>query len=252
MSSWAQPIAGAWTNADALDVAALAYSNSSLVGGPVEIGGMPGASGLDGTLSVGYGVSDTKVAVGLAYDAGGNAIAFRWDAGNGITRLAVNRPGNYSRANGVSADGSLAWGWNDQDDGFRSAVLWHEGVPTDLVDADGNTVGEADGGSRDGSLIVGSGHSTPDGASAWRWTAATGCAHALMPSTSTKPVSTDEPRSFAQRQPLSPAMPAAMRPLCERLVICPLAMPRSVKLAACAGPASRAKAMAAYSDVRMD
>ncbi|MGN6519336.1 MAG: hypothetical protein ACTHK2_07935 [Dokdonella sp.] len=174
MSSWAQPIAGAWTNADALDVAALAYSNSGLVGGPVEIGGMPGTSGLDGTLSVGYGVSDTKVAVGLAYDDGGNAIAFRWDAGSGITRLAVNRPGNYSRANGVSADGSVAWGWNDQDDGFRSAVLWHDGAPTDLVDADGNPVGEADGGSRDGSVIVGSGYATPDGASAWRWTAATG------------------------------------------------------------------------------
>lgn len=174
MSSWAQPVAGAWSNADALDVGALAYSNSSLVGGPLEIGGMPGASGVDGTLSVGYGVSDTKVAVGLAYDVGGNAIAFRWDAGNGITRLAVNRPGNYSRANGVSADGSVAWGWNDQDDGFRSAVAWHDGVPTDLVDADGNPIGEADGGSRDGSVIVGSGYATPDGASAWRWTAATG------------------------------------------------------------------------------
>jgi len=174
MSSWAQPVAGAWTNAATLDIAALAYSNSDLLGGPVEIGGMPGATGLDGTLSVGYGVSDTKVAVGLAYDDGGNAIAFRWDAGNGIARLTVNRPGNYSRANGISADGSVIWGWNDQDDGFRSAVVWHDGVPTDLVDAESNPIGEADGGSRDGSVIVGSGLATPDGSSAWRWTAATG------------------------------------------------------------------------------
>ncbi|HEU4665193.1 MAG TPA: hypothetical protein VFS55_14285 [Dokdonella sp.] len=174
MSSWAQPIAGAWTDAATLDVAALAYSNSDLVGGPVEIGGIPGGVGLDGTLSVGYGVSDTNVAVGLAYDDTGNAIAFRWDAGAGIARLAVGRPGNYSRANGISADGSVVWGWNDQDDGFRSAVVWHDGVLTDLVDAEGNPVGEADGGNRDGGVIVGSGLATPDGSSAWRWTAATG------------------------------------------------------------------------------
>ncbi|HEY6940729.1 hypothetical protein [Dokdonella sp.] len=174
MSSWAQPIAGAWTNAATLDVAALAYSNSDLVGGPVEIGGMPDAAGLDGTLSVGYGVSDTNVAVGLAYDDTGNAIAFRWDADAGIARLAVDRPGNASRANGVSADGRVIWGWNDQDDGFRSAVVWHDGVPSDLLDADGHSVGEADGGSRDGRVVVGSGLATPDGSSAWRWTAATG------------------------------------------------------------------------------
>jgi hypothetical protein len=182
MHAWAQPVTGSWTNGDGLDVAALAYTNSDLLGGPVEIGGMPGATGLDGTLSVGYGVSDTKVTVGLAYDDGGNAIAFRWDATSGISRLNVPRPDNYARANGISADGSVIWGWNDQDDGFRSAVVWHDGAPTDLLDAQGEPVGEADGGSRDGSVIVGSGLATPDGSSAWRWTAATGVQPLGVPS----------------------------------------------------------------------
>ena len=174
MNSWGQPVTGAWTNADALNVAALSYTNSDLLGGPVEIGGIAGASGLDGTLSVGYGVSDNRIVVGLAYDGSNNAVAFQWSEADGITRLNVNRPANYSRANGVSADGSVAWGWNDQDDGYRSAVIWRSGVPTDLTDGNGAPIGEADGGSRDGRVIVGSGLETPDGSSAWRWTAATG------------------------------------------------------------------------------
>jgi hypothetical protein len=176
MSSWGQPAAGAYTDTNGNQVAALAYSNSDLVGGPVVIGGYPGGVGFDTSLSEAYDVSDTGVAVGLAYDASSNAIAFRWTAAEGMTRLGVNRPANYSRANAISADGSTIVGWNDQDDGGRTGVIWQNGVALDLIDANGNPVGEAQAVNSDGSVVVGSGYDNPDtgNSEAWRWTAATG------------------------------------------------------------------------------
>ncbi|HEY0178015.1 MAG TPA: hypothetical protein VGC30_00090 [Dokdonella sp.] len=176
MNSWAQPVAGAWTDADGNTVAALAYSNSDLVGEPVVIGAWPGGVGLDGSLSVAYDVSDTGVAVGLAYDETGTAIAFRWTAAGGMTRLAVNRPANASRANAISADGSTIVGWNDRDDGSRTGVIWRDGVPLDLVDAAGAPVGEALAVSADGRVASGTGYvdAQSGDVEAWRWTAETG------------------------------------------------------------------------------
>jgi uncharacterized membrane protein len=176
MSSWGQPAAGAYTDSSGNSVAALAYSNSDLLGGPVVIGGYPGGVGFDTSLSEAYDVSDAGVAVGLAYDAQSNAIAFRWTAAEGMTRLTVNRPANYSRANAISADGSTIIGWNDQDNGNRTGVIWQNGIPLDLVDALGNPVGEALAVNSDGSVVVGTGYNNPDtgGSEAWRWTTATG------------------------------------------------------------------------------
>jgi uncharacterized membrane protein len=177
-SPWAQPIAGQYTTAATLDdaVAALAYSNSNIDGvGPTLVGAFPGGgSGAGAGLSTAYGASDNGVAVGLAFDATNNAIAFTWSAEAGMTRLTVNRPQNYSRANGISADGQTIYGWNDQDDGDRTAVIWQAGVPLDLLDGDVNTVGAADGISRNGVWVVGENAATPDGSSAWRWSAASG------------------------------------------------------------------------------
>ena len=53
MNSWGQPVTGAWTNADALNVAALAYTNSDLLGGPGESGVIAGATmgGFDGDFN---------------------------------------------------------------------------------------------------------------------------------------------------------------------------------------------------------
>lgn len=169
MSRWAQPIAGSALDADGNEVAAVFYSNSNLVG-PVLVGGFPGAGGMDGTLSSAYDVSDNGIAVGLAYDENNHAVAFRWTQATGIARLPVNRPDNYSRANAISADGSVIVGWNDQDNGYRSAVIWVDGEAIDLVDADGEPVGEALAVTPDGVVVVGSGH----GQEAWRWTAETG------------------------------------------------------------------------------
>ena len=174
MNSWGQPVAGAWLNPDGDEVAALAYSNSDLVGGPVVIGAYPGSSGVDGFLSEAYDVSDAGIAVGLAYDETGNPIAFCWSAPEGMTRLVANRPANAARANAISTDGSTIAGWNDQDDGYRSGVIWQDGIALDLLDAGGNPVGEALATNHDGSVVVGSGAATANGIEAWRWTAATG------------------------------------------------------------------------------
>lgn len=174
MSSWAQPIAGAWTDGDGIGVGALAYSNSDLVGGPDVIGPYPGGGGIDGLESAAYGVSDNGLAVGLAYDANNTPIAFRWTMSDGMARLPVNRPANASRANGISAEGHRMWGWNDRDDGFRNGLIWHGDAPLDLLDSEGAPVGEANGGNRDGSVVVGSGASISAGESAWRWTKETG------------------------------------------------------------------------------
>lgn len=173
MSSWAQPLAGSTTDGNGNRVAALAYSNHEFVG-PTVIGGFPGGGpGFDGHLATAYDVSDTGIAVGLAYDADNNPIAFRWSAGEGMTRLPVNRPANYSRANGISADGSTIYGWNDQDNGGRTGVVWQGGQTIDLT-YQGEGVGEALASNSDGSVIVGSGAFTENGSEAWRWTAATG------------------------------------------------------------------------------
>lgn len=173
VNDWAQPIAGAVHDGDGNEVAAVAYSNVSVVG-PLVIGPYPGSTAVDGYLSSAYGVSDDGVAVGLAYDETGNPIAFRWTATDGISRLPVNRPDTFSRANGISRDGSTVFGWNDQSDGYRSGVVWQNGAPIDMTDADGNPIGEALAANADGTIVVGGGYYTDNGSEAWRWTAATG------------------------------------------------------------------------------
>ena len=175
MNSWGQPVSGSYMpdGNPANAVAALWYTNSELLDGPEVIGAYPGTGGGTGQgISTGYGVSDNGIAVGLAYDETNNPIVFRWTAAEGMTRLAVNRPDTYSRANGISRDGSVIYGWNDQNDGYRSGVIWQNGVPLDLTDDQGNPIGEALAASSDGHVVVGEYYGA-DG-QAWRWTAETG------------------------------------------------------------------------------
>src|SRR4029079_8843763 len=75
----------------------------------------------------------------------------------------------------ISANGQVIAGWNDQDDGFRTAVVWQNRVPIDTVDRDGLSVGDADGINAPGSFVVGSSYTDIDGnTGAWRWSAQTG------------------------------------------------------------------------------
>ena len=177
MNSYAQPIVGAYTpdNSAADAVAAMYFSNTPIIGTPDVIGGFPDTGGGTGQgISTAYGVSDAGVVVGLAYSPTNVPIAFSWSAAEGWTQLAVNRPNKYSRANGISRDGSTIFGWNDQQTGFRSGVVWRHGVPLDLTDASGNPVGEALAASADGRVVVGYNYATVNGNEAWRWTEETG------------------------------------------------------------------------------
>ena len=129
------------------------------------------------TNSNGYDVADDGSVVGLSFGDNfvGPAVAFVWTEADGMTALPVNRPANYSRANQISADGRTIVGWNDQDDGYRSAVVWVDRVPLDIVDGDSIPVGEADGVSADGTFVVGGGYTDIDGNSgSWRWDSRTG------------------------------------------------------------------------------
>lgn len=215
MSAWAQPIAGATHDGNELIVAAIAYSNASVVG-PVVIGAYPGGSQLDGFLSSAYGVSDDGVAVGLAYDDTSNAIAFRWSTTEGMSRLPVNRPDTFSRANGISHDGSVAFGWNDQQDGYRTGVIWRDGKVTDLVDGQGNPVGEAYAASADGRVVVGGGYYTENGSEAWRWTEADGVQPiGILPQGPTpgmRPAPSRQPARLDRKQPATASAPDGFLP----------------------------------------
>jgi uncharacterized membrane protein len=176
MNSYAQPIVGAYsaTHNSATAAAAEYFSNSAIVGVDAIPSDPTWGQGTGQGVSTPYGVSDAGVVVGLAYDATNNPIAFRWSAAEGWSRLPVNRPNKYSRANGISKDGSTIYGWNDQQTGYRSGVIWRNGQTIDLVDASGNPVGEALGASADGRVVVGYNYNAADGNEAWRWTEETG------------------------------------------------------------------------------
>jgi probable HAF family extracellular repeat protein len=172
MNSWGQPLVGQAQDANQSWVAAIAYSNAEFFD-PILVGGLPGATGLDGMVSAGYDAADDGTVVGLAYTADNNAVAFRWHAATGISELPRLNPDNYARANAISRDGHVVIGWNDMDDGYRRAVKWVDGQVSEFLDAGGLQVGEALGVNRDGSVIVGTGAGAK-GNEAWRWTAATG------------------------------------------------------------------------------
>ena len=175
----------------ALDVA-LGINDFGTIAGAVPVNGGAGNGGSDlGAYAApgadpvqltnplqqdsnGYGIADDGTVVGLSFDDNfvGAAIAFVWTAADGMVALPVNRPANYSRANVISADGHVIAGWNDQDDGSRTAVIWQDRVPFDVADADGNVVGEADGISSNGEFVVGTGYTDTQGdTGSWLWSA---------------------------------------------------------------------------------
>ena len=180
MNAWGQPIVGSADDGSGTQVAALAYSDVDTAG-PILIGAYPGSVPMDHFSSQAYGISDTGVAVGLAYDATMNPIAFRWTSAEGMRRLPVDRPATFSRANGISRDGNVIYGWNDRSDGYRAGVIWIGGSPIALHndgpygDAFGAPPGEAMASNDDGSVVVGIGYWNDQLQSeAWRWTQATG------------------------------------------------------------------------------
>ena len=140
------------------------------------------------TISSAYGVSgDGSVVVGSAYVSKTKAVAFRWDATNGMVNLGTFDEGTNSDsvAYGVSADGKLVHGW-DYKEGFtpagpggiamngrRGAIWWDD--KERLLHPFG-WAGEAWATNDNGSIIVGQFHPLNtnhvlQGASTYQWTA---------------------------------------------------------------------------------
>ena len=121
---------------------------------------------------------DGGVVVGLAWVAGCQAHAFRWDPVNGTVDMGTTVPGRATRANAVSDDGSRIVGWQDQANGQRRGCRWTNLVQSYIpaYTAPGGTnyqVGEALGVSDAGDIVVGYNVFGLSGGNAWKWTAAT-------------------------------------------------------------------------------
>ncbi len=149
---------------------------------------LPGLGGTSGSsLSSVYDMSaDGSVIVGLAWITPNIAHAFRWDAVNGTVDLgSVGGSATSSRPNCLSADGSVAAGWDaDAITGAWRASRWSGGVQSLLGSLDPsdpiNGWSEAWAISGDGQFIAGgspSGLSTPSGWNLehlFRWDAVNG------------------------------------------------------------------------------
>ncbi len=102
-----------------------------------------------------YGMSrDGSVISGLYWRAGqsgGSAHAARWTAATGLVSLGSD--GGNSRADGVSADGSVLVGWDEHPSGSRRATVWANGVKTILDASDWNS--EASVVNAAGTIVVG-------------------------------------------------------------------------------------------------
>jgi uncharacterized membrane protein len=137
-------------------------------------------TGWDGSVSSTWGMSsDGSAIVGLGWLTAANAHAVKWDATNGVVDLGSMVSGRSSRANGISADGAVVVGWQDESTGTRSGAKWVDGVETFITDSNGDNVGEAGAVSADGSTIIGSANPNP-----YVWKAATGLTYITHPNAS--------------------------------------------------------------------
>ena len=135
--------------------------------------GMP----CDYMLSSTYGISDDgSTIVGLAWDGCSIARAFSYTAETGMVDLGSTVVDRNSRANGISEDGSVIYGWQEMSYGFRQGCYWDaDGTQHVLWDAtSGFEVGEAYDSTPDGSVLVGGPAAGPLFNEAWIWTAETG------------------------------------------------------------------------------
>jgi probable HAF family extracellular repeat protein len=117
----------------------------------ISLGGIGGSSGTD--TSSAWDISDDGLTiVGLGWINAGTAHAFKWTQAGGI--LDLGSSGASSRANGVSGNGAVVVGWDDNPiNGTRRPAYWlAPGAPIVLS----SSPGEAQSADTDGSVIVGS------------------------------------------------------------------------------------------------
>jgi uncharacterized membrane protein len=137
-----------------------------------SLGRYPGSQGCP-DLSNAYAVSNGgTTVVGLGW-ADCHATAFRWRAGTGMISLG-SLDGQASRANDVSADGSVIVGWDDAPDGSRRGARWVQGQES-LLATGSLYLGSAEAVTPDGSVVVGGEAGTGRvHRAAYRWTPSLG------------------------------------------------------------------------------
>lgn|GEM_PF-1304794 len=131
-----------------------------------RLGGVPGIDAIS-VISQAFGVTDAPVVVG---SVGRSAAAFVWSAGAGMRLLALPDGDAAARAQGVSDDGRLVFGWSEARDGRRRGVLWADGAVRRPADPAGRPAGELLAANRSGSVLLG----LLDGRAAYRWSIAGG------------------------------------------------------------------------------
>lgn len=141
---------------------------------------LPGLEGsCDGALpptkSVAFGVSrggSKVVGLGFLGEQCEQARAFQWEASTGAaTMLETPEDSLQSRANGISLDGNVVWGFRVGETGFREAAIWTNGAYQSLS-TDAAPIGEAYNASTDGRYVVGGFGGFEN--KAWLWSAKKG------------------------------------------------------------------------------
>lgn len=118
------------------------------------LGGLGSASGTSSSSA--WGISgDGRTVVGLGWINAGSAHAVQSTAAG--TLVDLGSAGGSSRANDVSANGSIVVGWAELSDGYWQGAMWRDGSLTLLTDAKGGVMPTANAISGDGHWIVGQG-----------------------------------------------------------------------------------------------
>jgi probable HAF family extracellular repeat protein len=158
----------------ALDTRGLANAAIWQDGQPWRLlGGItPSARPCDELLTTSYGTTaNAAVVVGLAWDGCSYARAFRWEQSTGMVDLG-SLSGRSTRANGISGDGTVIVGWEQDATGPRLGAKWVN-LKEELIAGPNGPVGEAYAANSNGSIIVGGvcSYTFPMNAAAWMWKA---------------------------------------------------------------------------------
>lgn len=120
------------------------------------------STGIDTSSAWGMS-SDGKNIVGFAWTSASKGEAVIWKNGAPTAGLGSTVPTRSSRADAVSADGSVVVGWQDAINGVRQGAIWINGVQQLLKDNEGNILGAAVAVSADGKTVVGIKNETGEG-----------------------------------------------------------------------------------------
>lgn len=130
-------------------------------------------SSSDAGASAGFGMSGSGATiVGNAWIDAGHANAVRWNNGV-LTDLGTAFAGSSSRADAVSDDGTVIGGYQDREDGYRSASVWINGAQILLDGPTGDPLAQVHAISGNGQYVMGGGGYALD-YHAYIWNQATG------------------------------------------------------------------------------